>query len=88
MIRYMKGPAGTKVDILVNRDGEEVLFNITRDKIPVHSIDVSFMIDETTGYVKLAKFSRTTYSEFVKAVDDLREQGMQHLVFDLRGNSG
>ena len=88
MIRRMKGPSGTKVDILVNRDGEEVVFNITRGKIPVHSVDVSFMIDETTGYVKLAKFSRTTYSEVVDAVNKLREQGMKHLVFDLRGNSG
>lgn len=88
MIRRMKGPSGTKVDILVNRDGEEVVFNITRGKIPVHSVDVSFMIDETTGYVKLAKFSRTTYSEVVDAVNKLREQGLKHLVFDLRGNSG
>lgn len=88
MIRHMKGPAGTKVDILVNRDGEQVLFNITRDKIPVHSVDVSFMIDAATGYVKLAKFTRTTYSEVLQAVQKLKDQGMKHLVFDLRGNTG
>lgn len=88
MIRYMKGPAGTKVDILISRDGEETLFNITRDKIPVHSVDASFMIDPTTGYVKLAKFARTTYKEVVVAVQKLMDQGMEHLVFDLRGNSG
>ena len=88
MVRYMKGPAGTKVNILINRDGEETLFNITRDKIPVHSVDASFMIDEKTGYVKLAKFSRTTYREVLQAVQGLMEKGMQHLVFDLRSNSG
>lgn len=88
MVRYMKGPAGTKVDILINRDGEDVLFNITRDKIPMHSVDASFMIDDTVGYLKLAKFSRTTYVEFIRAVADLVDQGMTHLIFDLRGNTG
>ena len=88
MIRLMKGPKGTKVKITVNRDGTMIPFDITRDKIPVHSIDVAFMIDDTAGYVKLAKFSRTTYTEFVSAVNKLRAQGMTHLVFDLRGNSG
>jgi carboxyl-terminal processing protease len=88
MVRYMKGPSGSKVDILVNRDGEQVLFNITRAKIPVHSVDASFMIDDRTGYVKLAKFSRTTYQEVLEAVAKLKEQGMQHLLFDLRSNSG
>lgn len=88
MVRYMKGPSGSKVKILVNRDGEQVLFNITRDKIPLHSVDASFMIDDTTGYVKLAKFSRTTYSEVVEAVEKLKDNGMKHLLFDLRSNSG
>ena len=88
MVRYMKGPAGTKVDILIQRDGENILFNITRDKIPMHSVDASFMIDEEIGYVKLAKFSRTTYKEFVTAVGNLQDQGMTHLVFDLRSNTG
>lgn len=88
MIRRMKGPSGTKVKILVNRDGEQVAFDITRGKIPVHSIDASFMIDETTGYIKLAKFSRTTYNEFVAAAVKLMSKGMKHLVFDLRSNSG
>ena len=88
MVRYMKGPSGTKVKILVNRDGEQVLFDITRGKIPVHSVDASFMINDTTGYIKLAKFSRTTYKEFTSAALDLKKKGMTHLVFDLRSNSG
>jgi carboxyl-terminal processing protease len=88
MIIRMKGPSGTKVKILVDRDGESVSFDITRDKIPVHSIDASFMIDDRTGYVKLTKFSRTTYKEFITAVADLMADGMEHLVFDLRSNTG
>lgn len=88
MIRRMKGPSGTKVKILVDRDGERVTFDITRDKIPVHSIDASFMIDDRTGYIKLAKFSRTTYKEFVSAATGLMAEGMEHLVFDLRSNTG
>ena len=88
MVRYMKGPSGTKVDILVNRDGEEVLFNITRGKIPMHSVDASFMVDDYTGYIKLAKFSRTTYKEFAAAAQTLKAKGMTHLIFDLRSNSG
>lgn len=88
MVRYMKGPSGTKVKILVNRDGELVQFDITRGKIPVHSVDASFMIDDTTGYIKLAKFSRTTYQEFMSAAKALKEKGMTHLLFDLRSNTG
>lgn len=88
MIRRMKGPSGTKVKILVNRDGEQVAFDITRGKIPVHSIDASFMVDDSTGYIKLAKFSRTTYDEFVMAAMKLMSKGMKHLLFDLRSNSG
>lgn len=88
MVRYMKGPSGTKVKILVNRDGEQVQFDITRGKIPVHSVDASFMIDDTTGYIKLAKFSRTTYQEFMSAAKALKGKGMTHLLFDLRSNTG
>lgn len=88
MVRRMKGPSGSKVKILVNRDGEQVAFDITRGKIPVHSVDASFMIDERTGYIKLAKFSRTTYKEFISAAVKLVNEGMEHLVFDLRSNSG
>ncbi len=88
MIRLMKGPAGTKVKITVNRDGTEIPFEITRDKIPVHCIDVAFMINEKTGYIKLSKFSRTTYKEFKEASTKLLAEGMEHLIFDLRDNTG
>ena len=59
MIRLMKGPKGTKVKITVNRDGSIIPFDIVRDKIPVHCVDASFMINDTTGYIKLSKFTRT-----------------------------
>lgn len=88
MIRLMKGPAGTKVKITVNRDGTEIPFEIIRDKIPVHCVDAAFMIDETTGYLKLSKFTRTTYKEFKEASHKLLDAGMEHLIFDLRDNTG
>ena len=88
MIKLMKGPAGTKVKITVRRDGTEIPFDITRDKIPVHCVDAAFMIDETTGYIKLSKFTRTTYKEFKEASSKLLDAGMEHLIFDLRDNTG
>ncbi len=88
MIRLMKGPKGSKVKITVNRNGTLIPFDIIRDKIPVHCIDAAFMIDETTGYIKLSKFTRTTYTEFTAAAAKLLAQGMDRLLFDLRDNTG
>lgn len=88
MIRLMKGPSGTKVKITVSRDGALIPFEIVRDKIPVHCVDAAFMIDDTTGYIKLSKFSRTTYKEFREASAKLLNAGMEHLIFDLRNNTG
>ena len=88
MVRRMKGPAGTKVTVTVLRDGVQIPFEITRGKIPVHCVDASFMVDDRTGYIRLSKFSRTTYTEVVNASIDLLTQGMEHLVFDIRDNTG
>lgn len=88
MIRLMKGPSGTKVKITVSRDGALIPFEIVRDKIPVHCVDAAFMIDDKTGYIKLSKFSRTTYKEFREASAKLLDAGMEHLIFDLRNNTG
>ncbi|MCF0176014.1 MAG: S41 family peptidase [Bacteroidales bacterium] len=88
MVRYMKGPAGTKVKIVVSRDGEIIPFDITRDKIPVNSIDAAFMVDDRTAYVRLAKFSMTTYKEFAEASTRLLSEGMKRMIFDLRDNTG
>lgn len=88
MVRRMRGAAGTKVTITVKRGREEIPFEITRDKIPLHSIDASFMLDDTTGYIRLSKFSMSTYEEFVEASRKLLDEGMKRLIFDLRDNSG
>ena len=88
MIRLMKGPKGTKVKITVSRGGTMIPFEIIRDKIPVNCVDASFMIDSSTGYIKLSKFTRTTYREFRQATESLLSAGMKRLIFDLRDNTG
>ena len=88
MVRRMKGPAGTKVTITVGRGKEVIPFEITRGKIPVHCVDAAFMVSDSTGYIKLAKFSRTTFSEVYDACVSLYDQGMRKLIFDLRDNTG
>lgn len=90
LVKRMKGPQGSEVQIEVMRDNlaELVPFTIRRDKIPVKSIDVAFMINDTLGYIKLSKFTRTSYKEFVKAMDGIKEKGMKALIFDLRDNTG
>ena len=88
MVRRMKGPSGTKVVVTVGRGSDVIPFEITRGKIPLHSIDASFMLDDTTGYVRLAKFSTSTRKDFVEAYTSLLEQGMKHMMIDLRDNSG
>lgn len=88
MVRMMKGPSGTKVKITVSRNGTFIPFDITRDKIPVNSIDAAFMIDDRTAYIKLSKFTRSTFKEFKEASSRLLSQGMKHLIFDLRDNTG
>ena len=88
MVTLMKGPSGSKVKITVNRNGTMIPFEITRDKIPVNCIDAAFMIDDSVGYIKLSKFTRTTIREFEEATDKLLNQGMKRLIFDLRDNTG
>ena len=88
MVTLMKGPSGSKVKITVNRNGTIIPFEITRDKIPVNCIDAAFMIDDSVGYIKLSKFTRTTIREFDEASDKLLAQGMKRLIFDLRDNTG
>lgn len=89
-IKKLKGPKGTEVDISIFRRGiPKVLeFTIVRDVIPTYSLDVAYMVDDEIGYIKLNKFSATTYTEFVEALEDLTQNGMQKLILDLRGNPG
>ncbi|MDD2289294.1 MAG: S41 family peptidase [Bacteroidales bacterium] len=90
IVRLLKGPKGTKVDVFVKRYGESNLiqFSIIRDKIPVNSVDVAYMADSVTGYIKLSRFSMTSYAEVLGAIADLMKQGMKQVIFDLRDNTG
>ena len=90
VMRLLKGPKGTKVQVRVFRRGEKNLidFTIVRDVIPTYSVDIAYMLDSETGYIKLSKFSMTTYKEFLKAAKALKKEGMTQLVLDLRGNGG
>ena len=90
VMKLLKGPRGTKVDVKMFRRGVDGLldFTIIRDVIPTYSVDVAYMLDATTGYIKLQKFNATTHKEFVAAVKKLQKQGMKELVFDLRDNGG
>ncbi len=84
------GKKGTKVNVSVKRKGvvELIEFTITRDKIPIHSLDAAYMVDDEVGYIKLNRFSFTTMKEFHKAVDSLLDINMKKLILDLRGNGG
>ena len=89
-IKKLKGKKGTKVKVSVFRRGIPKLidFTITRDVIPTFSLDVAYMVNDSTGYIKLNKFSATTYEEFTDAVIRLKKKGMTKLLLDLRGNTG
>ncbi|NRA49611.1 MAG: S41 family peptidase, partial [Phaeodactylibacter sp.] len=91
IIRMLRGEKGTDVEIGILRGNETELrrFTVTRDEIPMNSVDVAYMLDETTGYIKVNRFSATTYEEFMKALEGLVEnQDMEDLVLDLRHNPG
>jgi carboxyl-terminal processing protease len=86
----IKGPVGSDVIISIKRPGVSQPFDvtITRDTIPLYSIDSSYMMDEQTGYVRIGRFAMTTHDEFVEHVTRLKGLGMQRVVIDLRGNPG
>lgn len=87
----LKGDKGTKVNVGIRRgDAKELLnFEITRDEIPLYSVDAGYMIDDETGYIKVNRFSGKTYEEFMKKMETMIEkEGMKHLILDLRQNPG
>ncbi|OAV75412.1 Carboxy-terminal processing protease CtpB precursor [Bacteroidales bacterium Barb7] len=86
----LRGPKGTKVVVKLqrNRNPELLEFKITRGKIPVYSLDASYMLDKMTGYIKLNRFAATTADEFREAAAKLKKEGMKNLVLDLQGNGG
>ncbi len=88
--KKLRGEKGTKVVVTIVRAGNTTPmdFEIIRDKIPLYSVDASFMYNNDIGYIKVSKFSATTYEEFAKAYQKLQGEGMKKLVLDLRGNPG
>ena len=90
VMRLLKGEGGTMVNLDIQRSSAESLlpFEVTRGKIPIYSVDVGYMINDTTGYIKVSRFSRETFNEFQDKYIGLLENGMTKLVLDLRGNGG
>ncbi|MBR1804696.1 MAG: S41 family peptidase [Muribaculaceae bacterium] len=90
IMKRLRGKKGSKVTVQVKRRGakELITFRITRDKIPLHSVDASYMLDERTGYVRISSFGAKTYDEMMDALDKLKKQGMQQVVIDLSDNGG
>ena len=86
----LRGKSGTKVKVTILRHGinEGIDYEITRDKIPIYSVDTHFMYDDNIGYVSISRFSETTFDEFSDALNDLETYGMKKLILDLRGNPG
>lgn len=90
VMKRLRGESGTKVVVEIQRQGSEKLleFEITRGKIPLRSVDVAMMATEDVGYIKVARFAKTTYEEFLEGAQNLIEEGMTKLVLDLRNNGG
>ena len=90
IVKRLRGPRGTEVRLSLQRRGiaDPVDVTVVRDAIPINSIESAFMADGDTGYIRLSQFARTSYAELMKALAELRAEGMRKLIFDLRGNSG
>ena len=90
IVKLLKGATGTKVKVSIHRKGNPGLidFTLTRGRIPLFSIDAAYMITSETGYIKVNKFSKTTFQEFVEAAEKLKTEGMKKMIIDLRENSG
>ena len=90
IMKRLRGPKGTKVRLGVVRTGikDKLLFTVVRDKIPVHSIDATYMIRPGIGYIRIGNFGAQTYDEFIESLNQLKEQGMKDLILDLQENGG
>jgi carboxyl-terminal processing protease len=90
IMKRLKGPSGSPVKVSIARKGVKDLmhFNIVRGQIPMPSVDVAYMLDDRVGYIKVNRFAATTFYEFSKGLDKLKQQGLQKLIIDLRGNQG
>ncbi|WP_242926436.1 S41 family peptidase [Pontibacter vulgaris] len=90
VFKHLRGAEGTKVNLSILRKGSSkpLTFNLQRNKIPTSSVDVSYMVNANTGYIKVSRFSANTFDEFKQALTSLKKKGMQQLILDLRGNPG
>jgi carboxyl-terminal processing protease len=90
VVKHLRGEKGTVVTVTIKRKGlgKLLVFDIVRDKIPITSVDVSYMLDDEIGYVKVNRFAATTDTEFRQAIRKLNKEGVQSLILDLRGNPG
>ena len=88
MRKILRGNRGTALTLGILRNKKKIVVNISRDLVPVNSVDASFMLDSTNGYIKLNKFSTQTYNEFMTALTALNKKGMKNLILDLRDNGG
>ncbi len=84
----LRGKGGTKVNVTIMRGKKFIDYTITRDKIPIYSVDAGYMLNKKTGYIKVSRFAETTYEEFLEKASHLRSQEMENLILDLRGNGG
>lgn len=90
IMKRLRGKKGTRVNVLVKRMGvkELITFRITRDKIPLHSVDAKYMVNDSTGYIRISSFGMKTYDEMMDALDHLKDQGMKQVIIDLSDNGG
>ncbi len=90
IMRRLRGPKGTTAHLKIVRRGirDTLFFDVVRDKIPIYSIDATYMIRPGVGYIRISSFSATTYQEFMESMGKLEKQGMRDLVLDLQGNGG
>ncbi len=86
--KLLRGPGASNVTLTVIRENKPVQFAVTRGTIPLPAVDVSYLINKETGYIRINKFSETTHAEFVQAMQALQKAGLQNLILDLRGNGG
>ena len=86
--KLLRGAEGSQANVVFLRNGVQKSVTITRGMIPIYSLDAAYMITDTIGYIRLNKFSETTYDEFMHATQDLQKKGMKSMILDLRDNGG
>lgn len=90
ILKILRGEKGSKVRLKVKRAGvpELIEFVVTRDDIPIHSVDAAYMANDSTGYIRVSRFAEDTANEVAEAVEKLRKNGMRNLIIDLQDNGG